>query len=299
MRPIKTKVRRYIPRDRWWSFEKYEAEISNKKYAPLTVEEEVELVKKMKLWDQKAREKLIHSNLRFVISIARKYANDNAKDPTIFQDLVEEWNFWLIKAVDRFDDTKWFRLISYAVWWIRQAILQYLAHDNNTVKIPMNHVSLIKKIEKYLNIFLQTHNRPPTDQEIIDWAKINEDELERYYFYMKPWDIGWLDNEVGDDLRFWDTIANENSLPPSSGIEIQSLREKILESIKSILKPKEQLVVERSFWIWCEQKTDFEMSKILNRTESTIKKLRNKAIEKLESALTSSELETIFNTFDE
>lgn len=299
MRPIKTNIRRYIPRDKWWSFEKYESEISNKKYSPQAADEEVELVKKMKLWDQKAREKLIHSNLRFVISIARKYAEECTKDPTILPDLVNEWNFWLIKAVDRFDDTKWFRLISYAVWWIRQAILQYLAHDHNTVKIPMNHVSLIKKIEKFLNIFLQTHNRPPTDQEIIDWANINEDELKRYYHYMKPWDIGWLDNEVDDDLRFWDMIVNEDSLPPSSGIEIQSLREKILESIESILKPKEQLVIKRSFWIWSEQKTDFEISKILNRTESTIKKLRNRATEKLKSALTLSELETIFNTLNE
>ena len=299
MRPIRTNIRRYIPRDKWWSFEKYESEISNKKYAPKTVEEEVELVKKMKLGDQKAREKLIHSNLRFVMSIARKYVKDYNKDPTILQELVEEWNLWLIKAVDRFDDTKWFRLISYAVWWIRQAILQYMAHDNNPVKIPANHISLIKRIEKFLNMFLQTNNRPPTDQEIIDWAQISEDELEKYYKYMRPWDVWWLDNEIGDDLRFWDIIANENSLPPDLGMEIQSIREKILESIESILKPKEQLGIKRSFWIWSEQKTDFEISKTLNRTESTIKKLRNRATEKLKSALTLSELETIFNTLNE
>lgn len=297
MRPIRTNVKRYIPHDKWWSFEKYKSTISNKKYAPQTIEEEVELVEKMKLWDQKAREKLIHSNLRFVVSIANKYSTDL----NVLPDLIQEWNEWLIKAVDRFDDTKWFRLISYAVWWIRQAILQYIAHDNNPVKIPMNHVSLIKRIEKFLNTFLQTNNRPPIDQEIIDWAQISEDELEKYYKYMRPWDVGWLDNEIGDDLRFWDTIANEDSLPPDSEIEIQSLREKILESIKSILKTKEQLVIERSFWIWCDPKTDVEISKILNLTESTIKKLRNRATERLQSTsnVTLSELRAIFNTWNE
>ena len=295
MRPIKTNVMRYIPHDKWWAFEKYKSTISDKKYAPKTIQEELELVQKMHLWDSKAREELINSNLRFVVSIAQKYTTD----PIVLQDLVQEWNLWLIKAVSRFDDTKWFRLISYAVWWIRQAILQYMAHDNNPVKIPANHISLIKRIEKFLNMFLQTNNRPPTDQEIIDWAKISEDELEKYYKYMRPWDVWWLDNEIGDDLRFWDIIANEDYLPPDSKIEIQSIREKILESIKSILKPKEQLVIKRSFWIWSEQKTDFEISKTLNRTESTIKKLRNRSIEKLKSALTLSELENIFNTWNE
>lgn len=297
MRPIRTNVKRYIPHDKWWSFEKYKSTISNKKYAPQTIEEEVELVEKMKLWDQKAREKLIHSNLRFVVSIANKYSTDL----NVLPDLIQEWNEWLIKAVDRFDDTKWFRLISYAVWWIRQAILQYIAHDNNPVKIPTNHISLIKRIEKFLNTFLQTNNRPPIDQEIIDWAQISEDELEKYYKYMRPWDVGWLDNEIGDDLKFWDTIANEDCLPPDSEIEIQSLREKILESIKSILKTKEQLVIERSFWIWCDPKTDVEISKILNLTESTIKKLRNRATERLQSTsnVTISELRAIFNTWNE
>ena len=295
MSHIKTDIRSFVPREKWWSFERYQSTISGKKYAPKTIEEELKLVQKMHLWDLKAREELINSNLRFVVSIATEYT----KDPVLIQDLIQEWNEWLIKAVDRFDDTKWFRLISYAIWWIRKAILKYMVNENNPIKIPMNHVRLIKKIEKFLNIFLQTHNRPPTDQEIIDWAQITEDELEKYYYYMKPGDIAWLDNEMDDDLKFWDIIINENSIPPDSEIEVTSLREKVLESIKSVLKPKEQLVIERSLWIWCEPKTDFEMSKILDRTESSIKALRNRALKRLKSALTLSEFETLFNTLNE
>ena len=148
------------------SLDKYLQEIGHEDL--LTVDEEVELAQKIRKGDRKALEKLTRANLRFVVSVAKQYQNQGLSLP----DLINEGNLGLIKAAEKFDETRGFKFISYAVWWIRQSILQAIAEQSRIVRLPLNQVGSVSKINRVLNKFEQAHERRPSVDEIAE--KVNE-----------------------------------------------------------------------------------------------------------------------------
>src|SRR5574344_772355 len=153
------------------SLDKYLQEIGRKDL--ITVDEEVELAQKIKQGDQAALDKLVSANLRFVVSVAKQYQNQGLSLP----DLIDEGNLGLIKAAQKFDETRGFKFISYAVWWIRQSILQALAEQSRIVRLPLNQVGSLNKIGKALQKFEQEHERRPSAEEIANKVDLPEDKV--------------------------------------------------------------------------------------------------------------------------
>jgi len=155
------------------SLDKYLQDIS--KIQLITAEEEVELAQRIRAGDQVALEKLTTANLRFVVSVSKQYQNQGLSLP----DLINEGNAGLVKAASRFDETRGFKFISYAVWWIRQAILQALAEQSRIVRLPLNKIGSINKINKAYSFLEQTHERPPSAQEIAHTLDLNVSEVKQ------------------------------------------------------------------------------------------------------------------------
>jgi RNA polymerase primary sigma factor len=155
------------------SLDKYLQDIS--KIDLITAEEEVELAQKIKKGDQRALEKLVNANLRFVVSVAKQYQNQGLTLP----DLINEGNFGLVKAAKRFDETRGFKFISYAVWWIRQSILQALAEQSRVVRLPLNKIGSINKINKTFSYLEQAHERPPSAEEIAEELDLSVSEVKQ------------------------------------------------------------------------------------------------------------------------
>ena len=153
------------------SLDKYLQEISHEEL--ISVEEEVELAQRIRKGDRKALEKLAKANLRFVVSVAKQYQNQGLSLP----DLINEGNLGLIKAAEKFDETRGFKFISYAVWWIRQSILQAIAEQSRIVRLPLNQVGSVNKINKILNRFEQENERRPSIDEIADKIDLPEDKI--------------------------------------------------------------------------------------------------------------------------
>ncbi len=162
------------------SLDKYLQEIGKEEL--ITVEEEVELAQRIKKGDQEALEKLTKANLRFVVSVAKQYQNQGLSLP----DLINEGNLGLIKAAEKFDETRGFKFISYAVWWIRQSILQALAEQSRIVRLPLNQVGSLNKINKAFARFEQEHERTPSPEELANELEASQGEGDRYAACRRP-----------------------------------------------------------------------------------------------------------------
>ena len=163
------------------SLDKYLQEIGHEEL--LSVEEEVELAQRIRKGDREALEKLTRANLRFVVSVAKQYQNQGLSLP----DLINEGNLGLIKAAEKFDETRGFKFISYAVWWIRQSILSAIAEQSRIVRIPLNQVSSVGKINRALSKFEQEHERRPSVDEIADRVDLPHDKIEDALKVAPPW----------------------------------------------------------------------------------------------------------------
>ena len=153
------------------SLDKYLQEIGREER--ITIEDEVELAQRIKKGDQAALEKLTKANLRFVVSVAKQYQNQGLSLP----DLINEGNLGLIKAAEKFDETRGFKFISYAVWWIRQSILQALAEQSRIVRLPLNQVGALNKINKIINKFEQEHERQPSPDEVAELLETSKEKV--------------------------------------------------------------------------------------------------------------------------
>ncbi len=258
------------------SLEKYLQEIG--KVDLLTPEEEVDLAKRIKQGDQTALEKLTKANLRFVVSVAKQYQNQGLS----LSDLINEGNLGLIKAAQRFDETRGFKFISYAVWWIRQSILQALAEQSRIVRLPLNKVGSLNKINKAFSELEQQYEREPSAEELAEMLEISTEEVEttlgvaaRHVSMDAPF-------VEGEDNSLLDVLENKHTPGTDSGLEYrESLRREIERSL-STLTERQNDVIKLYFGIGVEHPMSLEdIGDKFGLTRERVRQIKDKAINKL------------------
>jgi RNA polymerase primary sigma factor len=256
------------------SLDKYLQEIS--KEGLLTVEEEVELAARVRKGDQKALETLTRANLRFVVSVAKQYQNQGLSLP----DLINEGNLGLIKAAERFDETRGFKFISYAVWWIRQSILQAIAEQSRIVRLPLNQVSSVNKISQVLSRFEQENERRPSVDEIseqVDLPLEKIDEALNINGKHVSVDAPFAD---GEDNSLLDVLVNDNSPSADKQLVLESLRQEIQKAL-SCLNERERMIIEAYFGIEQPEMTLEEIGTKYGLTRERVRQIKEKAIRRL------------------
>lgn len=265
------------------SLEKYLQEIGRE--GLLTVDEEVELAQRIKKGDRYALDKLVRANLRFVVSVAKQYQNQGLSLP----DLINEGNVGLIKAAEKFDETRGFKFISYAVWWIRQSIMQALAEQSRIVRLPLNQVSAINKITKAINKFEQEHERKPNADELAELLnelpeKINDSLLANGR--QVSIDAPFVEDEENSLL---DVMQNPDSPMADKTLVNESLATEINRAL-SMLSEREKNIVEMNFGINHQEMTLEEIGIRFGLTRERVRQIREKAIRKLRSGSRNSML---------
>ena len=256
------------------SFDRYLQEIGREEL--LTVEEEVELAQRIKKGDHKALEKLTKANLRFVVSVAKQYQNQGLSLP----DLINEGNVGLIKAAEKFDETRGFKFISYAVWWIRQSILQAIAEQSRVVRLPLNQVGSVNKINRILNQFEQENERRPSIDEIADKTDIPHDKIEdalKVNTHQVSVDAPVSDS---DSTSMIDFMQSDSEPETDSELVMESLREEIAAAL-NVLNERERNVIEAFYGINQPERTMDEIGKRYGLTRERVRQIREKAIRKL------------------
>jgi RNA polymerase primary sigma factor len=260
------------------SLEKYLQEIG--KVDLLTPEEEVDLAKRIKQGDQIALEKLTKANLRFVVSVAKQYQNQGLS----LSDLINEGNLGLIKAAQRFDETRGFKFISYAVWWIRQSILQALAEQSRIVRLPLNKVGSLNKINKAFSRLEQAFEREPSSEELANELEIAAEEVEttlgvaaRHVSMDAPF-------VEGEDNSLLDVLANANPGTDSSLEYKESLRREIDRSLGTLTE-RQCDVIKLYYGIGVEHPMSLEdIGEKFGLTRERVRQIKDKAINKLRGA---------------
>lgn len=266
------------------SLDKYLQEIG--KVDLITSEEEIELAQKIKKGDQLALEKLTKANLRFVVSVAKQYQNQGLS----LGDLINEGNLGLIKAAKRFDETRGFKFISYAVWWIRQSILQALAEQSRIVRLPLNRVGALNKIGKAFSNLEQEFEREPNAQELSEELNIPVGEVAdtlkisgRHVSMDAPF-------AQGEDNRLLDVIQNDQQPSPDHGLMKESLKVEI-ERALSTLTDREAEVIRLYFGLNYEHSLTLEeIGEKFNLTRERVRQIKEKAIRRLRHASRSKAL---------
>lgn len=257
------------------SLDKYLHDIS--KVELITAEEEVELARKIKNGDQQALEKLTKANLRFVVSVAKQYQNQGMTLP----DLINEGNLGLIKAAQRFDETRGFKFISYAVWWIRQAILQALAEQSRIVRVPLNKIGTINKINKAYAQLEQQYEREPKAEEIANLLSMPESEVKdsmRNSMRHLSMDAALTPD---DDNNLYDVLKSEDSPRPDKQLIYESLCLEIQRAIDT-LPPKEGEIVKLYFGLGSKHPMTLdEISEKFGFSRERVRQLKEKALRKL------------------
>ena len=268
------------------SLDKYLQEIGRE--GLLTVDEEVELTQRIKKGDRRALDKLVRANLRFVVSVAKQYQNQGLSLP----DLINEGNVGLIKAAEKFDETRGFKFISYAVWWIRQSILQALAEQSRIVRLPLNQVGSMNKINKAYQRFEQENERKPSAEELAEMLDIPVDKIAetlkmsgRHVSVDAPF-------VEGEDNRLIDVMVNEDSPNADRGLINESLSTEIDRALSIQLSPREADILRQFFGIGRPEKTLEEIGDELHLTRERVRQIKEKAIYKLSQSKRSRVLKS-------
>ena len=267
------------------SLEKYLQDIGKEEL--LSTEEEVDLAMRIRNGDQKALERLTKANLRFVVSVAKQYQNQGLALP----DLINEGNLGLIKAAERFDETRGFKFISYAVWWIRQSILQAIADQSRIVRLPLNQVSSVNKISQISSRFEQENERHPSVDEIsehIDLPKEKIDEAMNINGKHVSVDAPFVD---GDDSSLLDILVNDSSPSADKQLLLESLRQEIQKALEG-LNERERLVITSYFGIGQPEMTLDEIGEKYNLTRERVRQIKEKAIRRLRFNTNNETLKT-------
>ncbi len=268
------------------SLDKYLQEIG--KVDLITADEEVELAQKIKAGDQAALEKLTKANLRFVVSVAKQYQNQGLTLP----DLINEGNLGLIKAAQRFDETRGFKFISYAVWWIRQSILQALAEQSRIVRLPLNKIGSINKINKMYALLEQSNERPPTAEEIakeLDMTVNDVRESMKNSGRHLSMDAPLVE---GEDSNLYDVLRSGESPNPDRTLIQEPLRTEIERSLET-LTPREADVVRLYFGLGDQHPMTLEeIGETFDLTRERVRQIKEKAIRRLKHTSRSKILKT-------
>jgi len=256
------------------SLDKYLQEIGKEEL--ITVEEEVELAQRIKKGDQVALEKLTRANLRFVVSVAKQYQNQGLSLP----DLINEGNLGLIKAAEKFDETRGFKFISYAVWWIRQSILQALAEQSRIVRLPLNQVGSLNKINKAFSKFEQEHERKPSPEELADSLELPADKVAdtlRVSGRHVSVDAPFVD---GEDNSLLDVLVNNDSPNADRSLIMESLAREIHRALATLTE-RESDIIRLFFGIGCQEMTLEEIGERFGLTRERVRQIKEKAIRRL------------------
>ncbi|MEP5255618.1 MULTISPECIES: sigma-70 family RNA polymerase sigma factor [Winogradskyella] len=268
------------------SLDKYLQEIG--KVDLITADEEVELAQRIKAGDQVALEKLTKANLRFVVSVAKQYQNQGLTLP----DLINEGNLGLIKAAQRFDETRGFKFISYAVWWIRQSILQALAEQSRIVRLPLNKIGSINKINKTFAFLEQSHERPPSAEEIakeLDMTINDVKESMKNSGRHVSMDAPLVE---GEDSNLYDVLRSGESPNPDRDLLHDSLRTEIERALET-LTPREADVIRLYFGLGNQHPMTLEeIGETFDLTRERVRQIKEKAIRRLKHTSRSKILKT-------
>ncbi|MGX8712562.1 MAG: sigma-70 family RNA polymerase sigma factor [bacterium] len=266
------------------SLDKYLQDICSEEL--LTPEQEVQLAQRIKQGDQAALERLTKANLRFVVSVAKQYQNQGLSLP----DLINEGNVGLIKAAKRFDETRGFKFISYAVWWIRQSILQAIAENSRIVRLPSNQLGALNKLKKEISKLEQQLERPPSEEELAEMLDIPEDKIKAI--------LGISGRHVSidaplasdEDVNFVDVLPNEDTPPTDSKLMQESLSQEIERSL-STLTEYEREVIKMYFGIGLPHPLSLdEIAMKFNLTRERVRQIKEKGIKRLKTSSKSKHL---------
>ena len=259
------------------TLDKYLSDIA--KEALLTIDEEVELAQRIKAGDQVALDKLVRANLRFVVSVAKQYQNQGLS----LQDLINEGNLGLVKAAQRFDETRGFKFISYAVWWIRQSILQAVAEQARIIRLPMNQVGALARVKKAVSLLEQKLERRPTVKEIAEEIGMPEDKVEQL-ISLNSRAVSTdapLDDE--DDANFLDVFVADEEIQTDSAVEQESTSKAIRKSL-DMLNEKERTIVCMYFGLGTSREYSLEeIAMKLDISRERTRQLRDRALKRLKS----------------
>ena len=264
------------------SLEKYLQDIGKEEL--ISAEEEAQLAAQIRQGDKKALERLTKANLRFVVSVAKQYQNQGLTLP----DLINEGNLGLIKAAEKFDETRGFKFISYAVWWIRQSILQAIAEQSRIVRLPLNQVGSVNKINRLLNRFEQENERRPSIDEISEQIDLPEDKIDEAINISGKHVSMDAPFNANDDNSLLDVLVNDNAPSADMQLVVESLRLEINKALTG-LSERERNVIEAFFGINQPELTLEEIGDKYHLTRERVRQIKEKAIRRLRTT-TNNEL---------
>ncbi len=267
------------------SLDKYLQEIG--KYELISVEEEVELAQRIRKGDKKAIEKLTRANLRFVVSVAKQYQNQGLSLP----DLINEGNLGLIKAAEKFDETRGFKFISYAVWWIRQSIMQAINEQSRIVRLPLNQVSSLSKYKKAVSKFEQENERKPTPEELAEILELSKEKVMdtmrvsgRHVSVDAPF-------VAGEDNSLLDVLENVDSPIADNRLMTESLSKEIDRAFATLTE-RERVILRLAFGIGLPEMSLEEIGEQFDLTRERVRQIKEKAIRRLRSTSRSNLLKS-------
>ncbi len=248
------------------------------KHPLLTRDEEYELARRIRGGDKAALDKLVNSNLRFVVSVAKKFLNQGLS----YMDLIAEGNIGLITAAKRFDERREFRFISYAVWWIRQAIQKAIAEQTNTVRLPINRSQQAQRMKRVSRVLEQKYHRKIAEDEIADAMDLDRRKMGQIRAASRP--MVSLDQPLyEDDLTLADTLSDPEALTPHQGYVSDELEEEI-DRAMTLLTPREKDIVRRYYGIGAEETSSLEtIGQDINLSRERVRQIRNQALAKMRS----------------
>ena len=251
----------------------------------LSLDDEIELSQRIRKGDKEALDRLVRANLRFVVSVAKQYQNQGLPLP----DLITEGNIGLIKAAEKFDETRGFKFISYAVWWIRQTILQALAEQSRIVRLPLNQGSAVRRMKKVIQQFEQEYERKPSAQELAELTDVAEDKIHdalrsdgRHVSVDAPF-------QEGEDNSLLDVMTNPD-MPSTDNVMMGESLTLEIDRVLSSLKEREELVIRMSFGIGEREMTLDEIGDKLGLTRERVRQIKEKAIKQLRESGMSKQL---------
>ena len=260
------------------SLDKYLAEINH--IPQITAEQEVELaqaIRKGGKTGKTAKDKLVTANLRFVVSVAKQYQNKGIS----LADLINEGNVGLITAAEKFDETRGFKFISYAIWWIRQSILQAISEYSNIVRRPLNQVALSSKIKNATNEYLQKHQRHPSAEELSDIISIEIDKIEKAIL-AEP-HVTSIDAPIkdGEDTVMADMLSSSSDFATDRKVNHDSMCADLIQLMCSVLSDKEKTIVTQSFGIGCQERALDDIGQDMGLTRERVRQIRERGLDKM------------------